>query len=182
MSIHKKNGDHPRNIFTRLKSSHHTYLLLIIHEVYLKINWALKFTVENVFRIIITYYQSSGGIVPTKVFSTGNGVLFPNPSPFLTIKKFIKVSTGVSICLTSYFFSSSPPPPVHIWRVFSYKISDSAPASRPKLLWNTTTLGYICWHVFLTWSRKRLCPFLSIYIYKPRGYLHVHLYLTHFIA
>ena len=137
--------------------------------------------VKNVFRIRITYYQSSGGIVPTKLFSTY--VLFPNPSPFLTIKKFIKVlTTGVFICLTSYFFSSYPPPPVHIWRVFSYKISDSAPASRPKLLWNTTTLGYICWHVFLTWSRKRLCPFLSIYIYKPRGYLHVHLYLTHFIA
>ena len=43
-----------------------------------------------------------GGIVPTKLFSTC--VLFPNPSPFLTIKKFIKVPTGVSICLTSYFF------------------------------------------------------------------------------
>ena len=25
MSIHKKNGDHPRNIFTRLKSTIHTY-------------------------------------------------------------------------------------------------------------------------------------------------------------
>ena len=132
--------------------------------------------VKNVFRIRISSWE----IVPIKLFSTC--VLFPNPSPFLAIKKFIKVPTGVSICLTSYFFSSSSPPPVHIWRVFSYKISDSAPASRPKLLWNTTTLGYICWHVFLTWSRKRLCPFLSIYIYKPRGYLHVHLYLTHFIA
>ena len=33
-----------------------------------------------------TYYQSCGGIVPAKLFSTGDGVLFPNPSPFL-IKK-----------------------------------------------------------------------------------------------
>ena len=111
-----------------------------------------------------------GGIVPTKLFSTY--VLFPNPSPFL-IKKFIKVPTGVSICLTSYFFSSSSsPPPVHIWRVFSYKISDSAPASRPKLLWNTT-LGYICWHVFLTWSRKLLCPFLSIYTNQEAIFMYI---------
>ena len=127
--------------------------------------------VKNVFRIRISSWE---------IVCTYEIVFYLRP--FLAIKKFIKVPTGVSICLTSYFFSSSSPPPVHIWRVFSYKISDSAPASRPKLLWNTTTLGYICWHVFLTWSRKRLCPFLSIYIYKPRGYLHVHLYLTHFIA
>ena len=115
--------------------------------------------VKNVFRIRISSWE----IVPTKLFSTC--VLFPNPSPFLAIKKFIKVPTGVSICLMLFFLVH---PPVHIWRVFSYKISDSAPASRPKLLWNTTTLGYICWHVFLTWSRKRLCPFLSIYIQTKR--------------
>ena len=97
--------------------------------------------------------------------------------PFPVGKCAILVPTGVSICLMLFFllllcisgeyfhtkYQTRHPPPV-------LNCSGTPPSA--------IYVGMF----FLLGQENAFVLFCPYTIYKPRGYLHVHLYLTHFIA